>query len=42
MYDEHVVLAMHAVPLETQVDPQIKHYAVVVPYAAAHEVYKAH
>ena len=42
MYDEHVVLAMQAVPFETQVDPQSKHYAVVVPVAAVHVVYKAH
>ena len=41
MYDEHVVFEIQAVPFDTQVGPQAKHYAVVVPVAAEQFVYKA-
>ena len=33
---------MHDVPFETQVDPQSKHWVVVVPWATVQEVNKAH
>ena len=40
-YDEQVDFEIHVVPLEIQVDPQAKHYAVVVPVAAEQFVYRA-